>query len=286
VHDRAVGKWQERIDSARAVTWAVVDTDPEQIERAAVSLGGSRRYLAPLAWAAGTLVLVARGLKLLALNWRLALVELVPAAWVWVMMWDIGRDELRAAPLREVTPGQVALALAVMVPLSSVAFWCNTVFAVAVGHEPPTIREGVRRARPLVGRVTVAGAVMGVLLTTALAVVPRIESDWVHLATLIGVYSLMLVALVAVPVRIAGMARHERTPSATVARWVTGCALSMVAMAPGLVVDRVGVLFLEVPGLGWLGFALLTVGIVLYAAGLAAVKAVKLTMRLDLPEAA
>jgi hypothetical protein len=64
-----------------AAVSAVADADPARIEATALQLGASRRYLAPVAWAAGALVLVVRGAKLLVMNWRLCLIELVPAAW-------------------------------------------------------------------------------------------------------------------------------------------------------------------------------------------------------------
>jgi hypothetical protein len=58
-----------RIRLARAtivrLARAVADADSAQIESAARQLGHSRLYLAPLAWAAGALVLLVRGVKLL-----------------------------------------------------------------------------------------------------------------------------------------------------------------------------------------------------------------------------
>jgi len=100
---------KDTLDRLRATARAVADADPGQIEAAALRFGESRAYLAPVAWAAGTLVLVLRGARLLVLNWRLSLIELVPAAWVWVAMWDLKRHGLRAEPLQQVTWGQVVL---------------------------------------------------------------------------------------------------------------------------------------------------------------------------------
>src|SRR3954463_5951421 len=92
---------------------AIADTDPEQIEATARRLGASRRYLTPVAWVAGMLVLVVRGIKLLFTNWRLLLIELVPATWVWVTLWDLRREGLRAPPLRNVTVSDVLIAVAI-----------------------------------------------------------------------------------------------------------------------------------------------------------------------------
>jgi hypothetical protein len=52
-------------------------------------------------------------------------------------------------------------------------------------------------------------------------------------------------------------------------------------MAPGFVLDRLGLIMLGLPHLHLLGFVVLSVGAALYAAGLSSVKAVKLSMKLD-----
>src|SRR3954453_1312168 len=106
----------------------VADADADAIEVAARQFGESRRYLAPVAWAAGAIVLLVRGIKLLLLNWRLSLIELVPAAWVWFVMWELKQHTLRGAPFREITLGGMILAAVGAVVLTITAFWCNTVF--------------------------------------------------------------------------------------------------------------------------------------------------------------
>jgi len=98
---------------------AVADADPAAVESAARQLGESRRILAPVAWAAGTIVLLIRGVKLLFLNWRLTLVELVPAAWVWLVMWDLKQHGLRGPEFRQVTIGGIVLLGAVAIRRST-----------------------------------------------------------------------------------------------------------------------------------------------------------------------
>jgi hypothetical protein len=66
----------------------------------------------------------------------------------------------------------------------------------------------------------------------------------------------------------------------SVGNWAAGSALSAVAMAPGLLLDRLGIILLGVPGLHVVGLILLSLGVALYAAGLSSVRAVKLTMKL------
>jgi hypothetical protein len=259
---------------------AVADADPAQIEATALQLGSSRRYLAPLAWAAGALVLVIRGIKLLATNWRLSLIELVPAVWVWLAMWDLKRSGLRAPPLRHPTIGQLAVGLAITIGLSIAAFWCNAVFGFAISHEPPVIARAIRQTRPHLPRLALAGAVIGAILALGFAIIPRIGSRLFYVAAVLGLYGLMLTCLVVIPARILGVTKRRLPPTQAVGRWVTGGALSAVAMTPGFVLDRLGLILLGIPHLHLVGFLILSAGTALYAAGLSSVKAVKLSMKL------
>src|SRR3954452_19804116 len=110
----------------------VADADAAKIELAARQFGESRRYLAPVAWAAGAIVLLVRGIKLLILNWRLSLIELVPAAWVWFVMWQLKQHALRGAAFRQITLGGEILAGILAVLITITALWCNTVFGYAI----------------------------------------------------------------------------------------------------------------------------------------------------------
>ena len=260
---------------------AVADADPGQIEASARQLGESRRFLAPIAWAAGAIVLLLRGIKLLILNWRLTLIELVPAAWIWIVMWDLKQHTLRGEPFRQVTVGGVALIVMLTIAASLAAYWCNTVFAFAVSEVPPRIAPAARQARPYLARITRAGAIMGVVLALGAVVVPRIERPSVYVLALGGLYALMLTSFVAVPARIMGVQKRKLPLTETIGHWGVSGALSAVAMAPGFVLDRIGLILLGVTGFRLLGFVLLSVGTALYAAGMSSVKAVKLTMKLD-----
>ena len=62
---------------------------PPRVESALKDLGGSRRWLAPLVYAAGTVAVVFDGVLLLLHNWRLTLLQLFPAVWIWVMTWNM-----------------------------------------------------------------------------------------------------------------------------------------------------------------------------------------------------
>jgi hypothetical protein len=92
----------------------------------------------------------------------------------------------------------------------------------------------------------------------------------------------MLVSFVVVPARILGVKKRRLQPKETVGRWTVGGALSAVAMTPGFLLDRAGLILLGIPHLHALGFILLSIGTALYAAGMSSVKAVKLSMKLEM----
>jgi len=236
--------------------------------------------LAPVAWAAGTIVLLLHGVKLLIFNWRLSLLQLVPAAWTWLVMWDLKQHALRGSPFREFTPAAVAALFAITVAVSTAAFWCNTIFAFAIDTPPPWIRPAVGRAREYRGRIVGSGVVLGCALAAAAVVVPRLNSSWLFVLTLGAVLALMLISFVAVPASIIGVRKQKLPPKQAVGRMAAGGALSAVAMTPGFILDRIGLILLGVQSLRILGFVLLSLGAALYAAAMSSVKAVKLTVKL------
>jgi hypothetical protein len=265
---------------------AVADADPEQIEATARRLGSTRAYLAPVAWVAGMLVLVVRGIKLLLTNWRLLALELVPATWVWVTLWDLRREGLRAPPLRDVTTGDVILTVSVAAVFSIAALWCNCVFGFAVSQPPTRVRPAIRQTWPHRWRLVVAGFVVGAGVSTGFAVIPRLDSVWVYLGAVWAMYGIMLSALVVMPAWVIGIQRRRFGPIETVQRWVTGWALAAVAITPGFLVARFGDLLIRTShrdSLDVVGYVVLTLGAVLYIAGVSSVKAVTLSMKLEIP---
>ena len=272
--------WRSRLV---LLTRAVADADAGEIEAAVRQLGESRRYLTPIGWAAGACVLVIRGVKLLVVNWRLSLIELVPAVWIWLVMWNLKRHALRGAPFRDYTFWGTLLLAVLAVGITLIAIWCNTVFAFAVDSDPPKVGPAARRATSDMPVIALAALILGLLLTFAAIVVPRIGPAWLYVVTLGGVLGLMLINFVAVPARIIGLRRQRLPPRQQVGRLLAGGALSAVAMGPGFLLDRIGLILLGVSGLHLLGLVLLSIGTALYAAGMSSVRAVKLSMKLNQP---
>jgi len=279
-HDARRGKLRAQLERIVHFARVVADADADEIEAAAQKFGESRRYLAPVAWAAGALVLVIRGIKLLILNWRLTLIQVIPALWVWLVLWDLKAHTLRAVPFRDITVGGMILLVILSVGLSIAAFWCNTVFGFAIDGEKPRIAPAARQANAHLGIILAAGGAIGLLLAFAAIVVPRLGSTWLYAAALGAVWSVMLISFVAVPARIIGAKRQKLPPRQAVGSWATGGALSAVAMTPGFLLDRIGLILLTQPGWDILGLLMLSAGTALYAAGMSSVRAVKLSMKL------
>ncbi len=270
-----------RLASFVALVRSVAEVDATAVESAARRLGESRRWLAPLAWAAGTLVLLFNGIKLLVVNWRLLLLQIVPASWIWLATWDLKRHLLHGAELRHVgIPAVIAISIAILA-ITVVAFWCNLVFALALdGPPPPRIAPAIRASRESRGTTARWGLAVGAALVVATIIIPRTGRIWLFSLILTTVIVVMTITFVALPARILGIKRKKLPPKEAISRAAAGGALSAVAMGPGFVMGRIGLLLLGIPGVHVFGFLLLSVGSALYAAGMSSVKVVTLSMKL------
>lgn len=265
----------------RRLIRAIAEVDPASMEQSARELGQSRRLLAPLAWAAGTVVLLIHGVKLLVLNWRLSLIQLVPAAWVWLATWDLKRHLLHGQSFVHLhLAAQLGIAAAV-VAVSIAAYWCNAVFAFAIdGPPPPRIAPAARQTRQARRMIASWGVIVGSALAFATIVVPQIADPWVFTLVLSAVLGVMLISFVAVPARIIGVRKQRRPPREALGHIAISGTVSAVAMTPGFLLDRIGLILLGLEHFHIIGFAMLSIGTALYAAGMSSVKAVKLTMKL------
>lgn len=276
----------KRVKRFRALVLAVADTDPDTVDRIMREMGSRRFFLAPLAWAAGSVVLMLRGITLILTNWRLTLIQLVPAMLIWLGMYEMSRYALHGAELRTLSPGWLLVGSLLIIAATMASFWCNTVFAFAIDAIPPKIRPAIRATQRRIRPVLIAGLLGGVLLSFAALVLPRFGKRWVFEAVLLGTLGLLIVAFVAVPARILQRPPRKLPPREAVGRTLVGWFVSAVAMAPGFILDRVGLVLMGVPGLRILGFVLLTLGTALFAAGMSSVKAVKMSIKLGAPPAA
>ena len=179
---------------------AINEGDEAQIEAAILRLSQSRRVFAPLGLAVGAFVMLFQGVKLLVSNWRLTLVEVIPAMWIWLVMYDLKAHVLRGGSARDIR-GAVLIPLTLLIVVITVAsFFLNAVFAFAISQQgPPQIRQAFEQARRHLTPIVVSGSVVGLILAFTTLVVSRWSRPWfvLCLGVVVGV---MMICYVAVPV--------------------------------------------------------------------------------------
>jgi hypothetical protein len=255
------------------------DGDDAMVEAAVVQLSHQRRIFAPLALAVGALAMLFEGLRLLVFNWRLLLVQVLPAMWIWVTMLDLKAHVLHGESFHAVRgPVLVPIALGV-VAITAVSFFLNAVFAFAIASPgPPKIRPAFAKARSHTGAVLCWGAAVGVLLAFSTVVVVRWGLWWFTLSLSI-VLGIMMVCYVTVPSQLIGVrTTRSRRDKFTVA--AVGGALGAVVCAPPYLLGRVGILMLGSHALFILGIILIFVAVIVQAGAEGAVKAIKVSAKL------
>jgi hypothetical protein len=263
----------------RQLIYAVRDSDRAAVEEAVVRLSSSRRWLAPLALAVGALAMLFDGVKLLFTNWRLSLVQVLPAMWIWAAMFDLKAHVLHGKTFHVLTgPVVIPIVLAVAA-ITAASFFLNAVFAFAIASEgPPAIRPGFTQARSHLAVVLAWGAAVGICLGLATVVFVRWGVLWFGLSLSI-VVAVMMVCYVAVPARLVGVkttsSRRDKLTAAAV-----GGAIGGVVCTPPYVLGRVGLLMVGSHTLFIAGCVVLAIGVTLQAGATGAVKAVKMSAKL------
>src|SRR5580698_1902701 len=117
---------------ARRLVKAINEGDESRVEAAVVQLSQSKRIFAPLTLAIGALLMLFQGVKLLFSDWRLSLIQVLPAMWIWAAMLDLKLHVFKRRELR-VWDGSLAVALVIAIVLVTVAcYYLNAVFAFAI----------------------------------------------------------------------------------------------------------------------------------------------------------
>jgi hypothetical protein len=253
--------------------------DDTMVEAAVVQLSHRRRVLAPLAFAVSAVAMLFHGLRLLLSNWRLTLVQIIPAMWIWAAMLDLKLHLLHGASFREWRGPVLIPVMLGVVAITAASFFLNAVFAFAIARPgPPKIRPAFAKARSHARVVLCWGIAVGLLLGFSTVVVVRWGLWWFALSLSI-VLGIMMVSYVAVPARLIGVkttrSRRDKVTAAAV-----GGALGAVVCTPPYLLGRVGILMLGSHTLFILGIILLCVGGALEAGTEGAVKAVKVSAKL------
>ncbi|MFI5040598.1 MAG: hypothetical protein ACHQNA_01895 [Acidimicrobiales bacterium] len=258
---------------------AIRDGDAAVVQEAVLELSRSRRVLAPLAFAVGAFAMLFDGVRLLFLNWRLTLVQVLPAMWIWVAMLDLKVHVLHGKSFHVLRgPILIPIVLAIAA-ITAASFFLNAVFAFAiVGPGPPKIRPALAESWSHRTVVLASGATVGVLLGISTMVVTRWGRGWfaLSLSVVVGV---MMFCYVAVPSRLIGIKNtHSKRDKLTAT--AVGGAIGAVVCTPPYVLGRIGILMLGSHVLFVPGIVVLAVGLTMQAAATGSVKAVKMSAKL------
>ena len=263
----------------RGLVRAINDGDEEMVERAVLDLSRRKRWLAPLAFAVGAFVMLFQSVRLLLSNWRLTLIELLPAVWIWLATYDLKLHLLRGHTFRYIHGPILIPIFIVIVGLTAASFYLNAVFGFAVGQPgSPQIRPAFKRASAHAAVILSAGAVVGLALAFATMIFPRWGRWWFAISLSI-VLAVMTFAYVAIPARLMGI-RPKRSRRDKLSAGIISSTLTAVVCGPPHLLNRLAILML---GFKWLfipGIILLTVGVTFQAGATGAVKALKMSTKL------
>jgi len=258
---------------------AIKEGDDELVESTVLELSGRRRIFAPLVMVIGALSMLFEGLKLLFSNWRLTLIQILPATWIWLAMVDLKIHVFHDKSFHPLDGWALITAIAVVVVITAASTFLNAVFAFAISRPgKPEIRPAFTRARAHASTVLGTGSVIGLMLGLAALYTVRFEGLWfsVSMSIVIGI---MMVAYVAVPSRLIGM-RTTYSKSDKLKASVVGGALGAVVCSPPYILGRVGILMLGWPYCFIPGVIFLTVGVTLQIGATSSVKAITMSAKL------
>ena len=264
-----------------ALVRAIREGDETEIEASVLALSRSRRVFAPLGFGIAAFVMLFHGLRLLFSNWRLMLVQVLPAMWIWVAMFDLKAHVFRKEQFQTWRRPAEVLLVVVIALVTAAAFYLNAVFAFAISQPgKPRIRPAFTLVRGHLAVVLGAGLAVGVALGVSAIVVPHWGLHWFTLSLGI-VVGLMMLTYVTVPARIVGI-KPRGSPRDRAAAAVIGGTLGAIICTPPYLLGRIGILLLGSHALIVFAFgvAMLALGITLQAGATGAVKAIKMSAKL------
>ena len=258
---------------------AIRNGDEDMVESSILALSQRSRWLAPLALVVGAFAMLFQGVKLLVTNWRLTLVQILPAMWIWAAMLDLKVHVLHGKQFHIIRGPVLIPILLAIAAITTGSFFLNATFAFAISKPgKPEIRPAFARARTHLRPISAWGFVIGLALGFATVVVARWGKGW--FAIVLGiVVAIMMVAYVAVPARLAGI-KSERSRRDKLTASAIGGAIGALVCSPPYTLGRIAILMLGSHRLRVLAVLLLVVAVVLQTGATTATKAVKFSAKL------
>ena len=246
---------------------------------AVLQFSRSRPLFAPLALAVGALAMLFEGVRVLVTEWRLLVIQVLPAMWIWAAMIDLKAHLLHGKSFHVLIGPVVIPVVLAVAAITAASFFLNAVFAFAIARPgPPLIRPAFVEARSHLAVVLGWGTAVGLGLGLSTVVVTRWGTWWFALSLSI-VLGVMMVCYVAVPARLIGMkTAYSKRDKLTAS--VVGGAVGAVVSTPPYLLGRLGLIMLGSHALFIPGIVVLTVGLMLLAGATSAVKTVKLSAKL------
>ena len=281
-HDRPRRLWRRHeLRSTLSRLYVAIRDDDEPAVRAIVSLSRRHRLFAPLALTVGSVVALLHGVRLLFKNWRLTLVQVLPAFWVWVATADLKVHVLHGHSFH-VLRGWVLVPINLAIVAITVgAYFLNAVFAYAITQPgAPRVRPAFASARAHLAPVLVNGVLIGAALGFATTIVTRWGHPWFALCLGV-VIALMTVTYVAVPARLIGAKKTKRSRRDALTASAVSSALSFTVCTPPYLLGRIGLLMIGSSVLRIPGVICLATGATLQAGATGAVSAVKMGARFN-----
>jgi hypothetical protein len=254
--------------------------DDKAVEQAVVQLSQRKRWLAPLALIVGAFLMLFQGVSLLYTNWRLAVVQIVPAMWIWIAMLDIKLHVLHGRQFHVIRGPLLIPCIIAVTALTAASFYLNGVFAFAIATPgQPKIRPAFSQANHHVRIILAWGGTIGLALSFSALITTR----WGHWPFVISqsiVVGIMMLCYIAVPARVVGVEKKAASRRDVLAASAVGGAVGAVVCSPPYMLGRLGILMLGWPYVFWLGVVLIIIGATLQTGATSAVKAVKFSAKL------
>jgi hypothetical protein len=263
------------VERLRWFVRAIEEGDETMVEEV-LRLSRSRRLFAPLAYTVGAFAMLVGGLRRLLTNWRLIPVELLPAVWLWLAMYDLKLHVLSGTSFHSAHEAELVPIALLIFAVTVVALFLQVVFAFAVAQSgTPSIPHAFAEARRHSLAILVAGGTVGLLLAAGTTFGAQLKHHWFTLS-LGATVALMMVVYLSLPARLLRLT-EKRSRRDRVAATALGGLLATVVSTPPYLLSRLGVLLLSSGVLAIPGYILITIGVLLQTGATSAVRAIRMS---------